>query len=191
MKSRAQSTVLLLISSFACGSAFADEALVASSFSKAAAYVYNTDFIHEPVSDFFSSQELSALGDHQAELNAMIRDALNRGNSVGGARLTAHFRATENIPSLRAFLYWPGVPYGWEGTDPDSEEAQLSDHQYVYHSVYLEAIEAASGQPIHEAVPPTNQEVQELYRLLENPSDRQYYWAKWFARKLQLLPPTG
>lgn len=187
MYARVRNRFLTLLASLVCLPASSQEHLVAPTLSKAAIYIYSEDFIYVPVAEWFSREELSLLEQHSAEMNAMIQNALNFGDSVGGSALTVHFKLEENISLLRSRLLRPGVAYGWEGPDYDSEEDYLTDNQFVYHSVYLWAIEETSGQPVHEIVQLTQEETQELFRCLEDPEHLNYYWAKWLARELQLL----
>jgi hypothetical protein len=63
---------------------------VANAFAIAANYIFFTDFATGTVSENFSDRELSMLGEHPDALNSMIRTALGRQNSVGGAMLMAH-----------------------------------------------------------------------------------------------------
>jgi hypothetical protein len=189
MKSRDLRIATAVVAAFCMSIAGADEALVASTFSKAAIYVMSTDFIHDPVERFFSAEELSVLEQYQTELNAIIQNV--SGHSVGGALFAVYFRLEENIPSLRYRLFRPGTVYGWEGPDYDSEEDYLADNQFVYHSVYLTAIEEITGRPVYEAIQPTQLEINELFRILQNPASENYYWAKWLARKLLLLESPG
>lgn len=187
MHAWAQHLVLIFIAALVAAPAQADERSVAATFSKASIYLYSEDFIYEPVTEWFSEEELSILQEHNTELNSMVRNALNFGHSVGGAALTAHFKQEENFPLLRWRLLWPGTAYGWEGPDYDSEEDYLTDNQFVYHSVYLWAIEETMGQPVYEVVQLTQQEHEDLFRYLAGPEYVNYYWAKWLARKLLLL----
>jgi hypothetical protein len=165
----------------------ADEQFVASTFSKAAIYIYNRDFIYAPVAEWFSVEELASLAQHKAELGSMVRNALGGGDSVGGAALSAHLELEESIPELRSRLFQPGPGYSGDGARYETEEDFLRDGLFVYHFVYLRAIEEIAGGPIDEVVQPTQQETQELFRHLENPENRYYYWAKWLARKFPLL----
>ena len=186
--SRLVGALLVLLAS---STAQSDEQFVAATFAKAAGYIFNTDFAQGSVLGVFDEAELAVLSENDAALNSMIRDALSMSESVGGARLAAHFELEAQITLLRFRLFRPGTGHYWDGPDYSSEEAHLNDGQFVYHSEYLAAIEAASGQPIYEAAQPTESEVQELVRLMADPSSDNYYWAKWLARKLRLVPPTG
>jgi hypothetical protein len=169
----------------------ADEQLVAATFTKASQYIHSGDFINDAVLDAFSEQELEVLEEFRSELSSMIGDGLRR-EGVGGPLLAAHFRMQEHIPLLRWRLFQPVTPYGHEGPDYDTEEDYLQDYQFVYHSVYLAAIEAAAGEPIYTAIQPSASELEVLSSYLSSPPDlgspsnREYYWAKWLARKLQL-----
>jgi hypothetical protein len=164
---------------------------VASAFAKASHYIHSGDSANNAVSDAFSEQELAVLEEFRSELSAMIEHGLLR-EGVGGPLLAAHFKMQEHIPRLRWRLFQPGTPYGWEGPDYDTEEDYLQDSQFVYHSVYLQVIEDLAGEPIHIAIQPSESEINMLSAYLNNPpalgspSDREYYWAKWLARKLQL-----
>jgi len=191
MLSRALNLIsLLAVALTACSTPAADD-LVGATIAKASLYIHTGDFISSPVIDAFSEEELAILEEYRTELIAMIQQGLRR-DGVGGALLAAHFKLQENIPDLRWRLFEPGTPYGWEGPDYDSEEDYLTDGQFVYHSVYLHAIEEAAGEPIHRAIEPTERELRVLQTYLENPpalgspSNRQYYWAKWLARNLQV-----
>jgi hypothetical protein len=172
----------------ASSSTLADEAEVANAFAKAAAYVANPDFIHSPVTIWFTEAELSILGEHRTALNSLVKAALVR-DSVGGAALTAHFRLENNIPYLRWLLFQPGTTYGWEGPNYDSEEDFLTDNQYVFHSVYADAIEQTAGAPLHEVVLPNSEELETLYRLQQDPYGKHYYWARWRAPSCSAAHP--
>jgi hypothetical protein len=188
MASLSHSLRLLLVAiAVASGVASADDRDVAATFSKAAVYAFRRDFIYEPVAKWFTAEELALLEQHKEFLEPMVSEALTPG-SVGGALLTAHFKLKENLPQLRWLLFQPGRPYGWEGRKYDSEEDYLTDAQYVYHSVYLRAIEETAGAPIHEVVTPTPEETEMLLRLVAGQQGDEYYWAKWLSRKFRLLP---
>lgn len=172
-----------------CTSAVSDEQFVAATFSKAASYVLNTDFIYQPVTESFTDEELLVLGEYQEELVSMIQSAYRGSHSIGAALLTAHFKLEMNIELLKAQLLRPGTVYGWEGPTYDIEEDYLTDNQFVYHSVYLRAIEETAGRPIHEAIRLTDYEIEELFRYMGSSDYPHYHWATWLARKLLLLEP--
>lgn len=184
---RHRSSLLLVAIALIGGAVCADDRDVAAAFSKAAIYAFNRDFIYEPVTKWFTAAELSALEQQRDLLEPMVKEAITP-DSVGGALLTAHFKFEKNLPQLRWLLFRPGRPYGWEGPKYNSEEDHLTDAQYVYHSVYVRAIEETAGAPIYEVVTPTPQETAMLSQLLAKEQGDEYYWAKWLSRKLRLLP---
>jgi len=186
MHARTQRLVPAVVALLAPVLVAADEQFVASTFSKAALYIYNRDFIYSPVAEWFSEEELASLARHETELGPMIRNALSGGDSVGGAALSAHLDLEESIPELRSRLFQPGPGYSGDGARYETEEDFLRDGLFVYHFVYLRAIEEIARRPIHEVVQPTQLEIQELSRHLDNPENRYYYWAKWLARKFML-----
>ena len=175
----------LLATAFMVGAVSADDRDVAAVFSKAAMYAFSQDFVHSPVIDYFSAEELRILEEQRDLLEPMVEQAL-LGESVGGALLTAHFKFSSNLPQLRWRLFQPGRTYGWEGPDYSNEEANLTDAQYVYHSVYVRAIEETAGAPIYKIVVPTHEETEMLIRILGDRQSEHYYWAKWVSRKLRL-----
>jgi hypothetical protein len=177
--------LLFVATAFIGGAASADDRDVAAVFSKAAMYAFSQDFNHSPVTKYFSAEELRILEEQRSFLEPMVEQAL-LSESVGGALLTAHFKLTSNLPQLRWRLFQPGRTYGWEGPDYRSGEAYLTDAQYVYHSVYVRAIEETTGAPIYKVVMPTQEETEMLIRFLGDRQSEHYYWAKWLSRKLRL-----
>ena len=182
-----QAILLFLLLSVAPALAGDEPALVAEAFSKAAAYIYYSSFEVEPVERAFSPKELKILDEHLEPLNRMIRDALGRQHSVGGAALTAYFGIEANLDLLRWQLLNPGRTYGWEGPDYSLEESYLDDGQYVYHSQYLKAIETLTGKPVAETIHLDEREREEILRLTRIPDAESHYWAIWISRKLNLM----
>ncbi len=177
--------VLWVFSFLYSGVAFA-ETDVATTVAKAANFIYSTDFIHDPVEETFSADELQVLRENPDALNSVIRTALGLQHSIGGAMLMAHFGLDENVDYLRYRLLEPGRTYGWEGTYASDEERFYSDGQYVYHSVYVVALEDVTGLPLHEAVELTEKEKQRIDTLAASPDHESHHWAIWISRKLGL-----
>ena len=177
--------VFLVFSSLYSGVALA-ESDVATAVAKAANFIYSTDFIHDPVEETFSEDELRVMGENPDALNSMIRNALGLQHSVGGAMLMVHFGLDQNVDYLRYHVLKPGRTYGWEGTYADDEERFYSDGQYVYHSVYVRALEDVTGLPLHEAVELTDKEKERIDKLAVSPGHESHHWAIWIGRKLGL-----
>ena len=166
-------------------SAVADEADdVANAFARAANYVYYSGFEHSSVANAFTENEQRLLGENREALNTIIRKALGIQDSVGGALLTAHFGFDENVDRLRYRILDPGRAYGWEGSNMADEEWYMSDHQYVYHSRYIESLEAITGRPVHEVIELTESERDRIIDLAANPPNQHWEWAMWISRKL-------
>ena len=160
---------------------------VANTVSKAANYIYFASFEQDSVTTAFGEDELKILSAHLEPLDVMIREALGVQHSVGGAMLMAHFGLKDNMDYLRSHILTPGRTYGWEGSYESDEKRFYSDHQYVYHSVYVKAFEALSGAPLHEAITLSSRETESLLRLATNQSSESYYWAIWLGRKFRIL----
>ena len=161
---------------------------VAEAFTKAARNVYSTDWIYFdiPLDRLYSDDELAILGDHLPSLQSLIESALERQDSVSGAKLAGHFNMSELLPLLRRHFLTPRHCYGWEGPDYSKLESYLADHQYQYSVGYLEAIEAITGEDIAAAVVITESEVREIERLASLEKSPYYHWALWIQRKLKI-----
>lgn len=176
---------LWLVSPLCSGSAVA-ETDVATAIAKAATFIYSTDFIHDRVEETFSEDELRVLGENPDALNSMIRHALGMQHSVGGAMMMAYFELDQNVDYLRYRVLEPGRTYGWEGTYTNDEERFYSDRQYVFHSVYVRALEDVTGLPLQEAVELTATEQERIDELVLSPGHESQHWAIWISRKLGL-----
>lgn len=159
---------------------------VANAFARAAGYIFYPNFEQDSVSESFSDAELLIFRENSDALNSMIRAALGWRDSVGGAKLMAHFGLAENFDYLRSHMLDPGRTYGWEGIYSSDEERYYADGQYVYHSQYLAAIEELMGAPLHEVIELTEREKQRIDDLVADPSHESHHWAIWISRKLQL-----
>jgi hypothetical protein len=160
---------------------------IASTFAKAANYAYLDDFVHSPVSTAFSSEELLILATNLKALKQIVRAALGHKNSVGGALLSAHFDIRENFDLLRWHMLEPGRTYGWEGTYESDKDRYYSDEQYVYHSVYLTAIEDLMEAPLRDVITLSAIEREKILTLAHSPGHESYHWANWIGRKLGLF----
>ena len=177
--------LVLLFLPICCGTVTASESDndVAQAFARAANYIYYIGFEHDPVATAFSEGELKILDDNRDALNLMIREAMGGQHSVGGALLSAYFGIDENLDLLRYVVLDPGRVYGWEGS-PVSDDWFYEDHQYVYHSRYVEAIEQITGKPLHEFVELTEHERDRINAIASNPRHESREWALWISRKL-------
>jgi len=179
-------TIVFMVFSTLHSSTATAETDVADTIAKAANYIYSTDFTQGPVVDTFSEDELRVLGKNPDALNSLIKSALGLQHSVGGAMLMAHFRLQENFDYLRHRMLEPGRRYGWEGTYANDEERYYSDHQYVYHTRYLPAIEELIGSPLHESIELTDKEKKRIDDLVASPTNESHHWSIWISRKLGL-----
>lgn len=167
----------------------------ARTFSKTATYIFNLDHAIEPVTDFFSKQELKILEKNKTELDPMIGMALQFQHSVGGAKLMAHFGLKTHLSFLRKRFLEPGRPYGWESstTSPKEREAELlQDHQYPYAHQYLEALEKLMQKKIHKIIKLTPEEKRSLviratsYNANNHDEWTEHLWARWMQKKLKI-----
>ena len=119
---------------------------VAETFAKAAVLIFDPDHVDcdKTVSEAFSAEELEILGSHRSKLESMIESALGRQESVWGAKLAGHYRLESLRSLLQSQFLAPRRCYGWEGPDYSRIESNLTDNQYPYSVVYLEALEAIS-----------------------------------------------
>ena len=164
----------------------------AATFAKAAILVFSGDWIYYdvPVTKMFSGQDLEILRRNLPSLITMVEAALGTGNSVGGAKLAGHFKASKVIPLLRQHLLMPQRTYGWEGPDYSKPESYLFDEQYQYSMAYLQAIEDISGKPIHQAVNLIPAEIEGLDKYARNSESEYCHWAIWLKNKLHLRGPA-
>ena len=158
---------------------------VANTFARATNYIFYPNFEADSVLETFSDTELQILEENSDALNSIIRAALGWQDSVGGAKLMAHFGLKENLDYLRSHMLEPGRTYGWEGVYSSDEERYHSDGQYVYHSQYLAAIEELMDAPLHEVIELTEREKQRIDSLVADASHESHHWAIWISRKLE------
>jgi len=116
----------------------------------------------------------------------MVAWALERQDSVWGAKLAADLGLVSLLPLLRDRFFEPKHCYGWEGPDYSKIESYLSDCQFQYSMAYLEAIEKMAGKPIHKAVAPTKDEMIGIANLTANKDSEFYHWALWIQKKLRI-----
>ena len=115
----------------------------------------------------------------------MIGSALGQQDSVWGAKLAGHFKMKKMLPLLKYHLLTPRCCYGWEGPDYSKLESFLTDNQYQYSIVYLQAMEAIAEKPITELIDLTQAEEQNIRKWSTNENSDFYHWALWIQRKLK------
>jgi len=91
---------------------------VANTFARAVNYIFYPNFEADSVLETFSDAELQILEENPDALNSIIRAALGWQDSVGGAKLMAHFGLTQNFDYLRRTAsgkcrHW--LAPGWTG----------------------------------------------------------------------------
>ncbi len=157
-------------------------------FAKAAIRVFDADHADYDVSveDIFSARELDVLQQNLSSLMPMIEEALGRQDSIWGAKLAGQFRAKTILPLLRHHLLTPRRCYAWEGPDYTVLESYLTDNQYQYSTVYLEAIQEITGRPIGEAIELTPAEVAAIDTHARNSISDFHHWSLWMRRKFAL-----
>lgn len=172
--------LLMLCSSSLHGS----EQDTVSTFAKAAEAIFNGDFVWGNTEKTFSQDELDTLKQYPDDVERLICAALNGGNSVVGAELMAYFDLKGCFNMLRFRVLEPGRYYGWEGT-PDSDDAHLSDHQYVYHSRYLAALaDLFDGEDLMTILALKSREIAFLEELANMDGNSHREWAQWMLYKL-------
>lgn len=164
------------------------EEFVAATLINAAVCIFNTDNADydASVGEAFSEAELEVLRRHLPRVVHMIESALNCHDSVWGAKIAGHFGVKELLPSLRWHFFTPRRCYGWEGPDYSNIENYLTDDQYQYSLVYLEAIQQITGRSIDQAVPPDASESAVIARYAGMEKSEFYHWALWMKRKLRI-----
>lgn len=165
---------------------------VASVVSKCAMEIFegSYDDWQARVTDRFSAEELAILSTETQAVSVMIDFQLGRGHSIWGEKLAGHFRMTNMLPHLRSCLFIPQRCYGWEGPDYSKLESYLQDDQYLYGTVCVAAIEDIVGTPLHDAIHPTQEELDSLTRYATNPQSEFFHWALWMQRKLRIPERT-
>ena len=185
-----QSTILgpvfFLITLFVSIEVQASDQETARVFAKASVLIFNGDFTWESPEREFTEFELAILGENLEAVDEMICAALNVGNSVVGAELMAHFEAKRCLLLLRSRFLRPGTYYGWEGGD-SGDLGHLSDRHYVYHSRYIEALQAMfPNQNLVVALSFTDREIDRLKTIASSDNSRHRGWAQWMIHRLML-----
>lgn len=134
----------------------------------------------------FNDSEIEFLARHSHRVNLMIRDALDRGDSICGAHFSKQFGLAQNLDLLRARIIKPGRFYGWEGSYDPADDPHLSDNQYVYHSTYVAVAESLAGKAIHQIIILDDGEKSELLSIARDPDRASHEWALWLLKKLHV-----
>ena len=168
----------------------ASEPTLAETMAKAKKHIFDPDFLAPEPTAIFNLRELAILNENLEVVSEMIQQALEKQNSVVGADLVAYFKLQKNFLALRKRLLIPGYMYGWDGEN--SEENRLSDHQYVFHTRYVAAIEKLKGAKLHQVIVLTTKESEALnkryFDLKDSHNLQGFYWVKWIMLKLKIVP---
>lgn len=175
--------LLFLLTAFiGCGK----ERDVADAVSSAAIEIYSTDhvFYDSKLEGVFSVNEISILRENSESLLPMILDALDKGDSVLGAKFAADFNLTGAIGALKSRIAQPYRCYGWEGPDYTNEENFIQDFQFMHSISYIAAYEKLTKNSIGKSLNLDKDQLRQIQLLSKNKDSEYHYWALWMLRKL-------